>query len=112
MTEFTVERTDRGIGVIRPAGRLTMVSAKQLTEAVAGLIDSGTARIAVDLSATEFMDSSGLGALVAGLKSTRQAGGDLRLAAPNEQVLTILRLTNLDKVLRPRDTVDEAFDRG
>lgn len=112
MTEFTVERTDRGIGVIRPVGRLTMVSAKQLTEAVAGLIDGGTSRIAVDLSATEFMDSSGLGALVAGLKTTRQAGGDLRLAAPNEQVLTILRLTNLDKVLRPRDSVDEAFDRG
>jgi anti-sigma B factor antagonist len=112
MTEFTVERTDRGIGVIRPAGRLTMVSAKRLTEAVAGLVEGGATRVVVDLSATEFMDSSGLGALVAGLKSTRQAGGDLRLAAPNEQVLTILRLTNLDKVLRPRASVEEAFDRG
>lgn len=112
MTEFTVERSDQGVGVIRPVGRLTMVSARQLTEAIAGLVDSGTPRIAVDLSATEFMDSSGLGALIAGLKSTRQAGGDLRIAAPNEQVLTILRLTNLDKVLRPRGSVQEAFDRG
>ena len=109
MTEFTIDRTEHGIGVVRPVGRLTMVSARQLTEAVAGLIDSGTAKIAIDLSATEFMDSSGLGALVAALKSARQAGGDLRLAAPNEQVLTILRLTNLDKVLRPRDTVEEAY---
>jgi anti-sigma B factor antagonist len=112
MTEFTVERTDRGVGVVRAVGRLTMVSARQLTEAITGLLDSGTSRIAIDLSATEFMDSSGLGALIAGLKSARQAGGDLRIAAPNEQVLTILRLTNLDKVLRPRDSVEEAFDRG
>lgn len=111
MTDFIVDRTDQGIGVITPSGRLTMVSARQLTQAVAGLIESGTARIVVDLSATEFMDSSGLGALVAALKSTRQAGGDLRLAAPNEQVVTILRLTNLDKVLRPRDSVETAYDR-
>ncbi|MBC7630990.1 STAS domain-containing protein [Aeromicrobium sp.] len=111
MTGFTVERTDRGIGVVRPEGRLTMVSARQLTEAIAGLLDSGTERIVVDLSATEFMDSSGLGALIAGLKAARQAGGDLRIAAPNEQVVTILRLTNLDKVLRPRETVAKAYDR-
>jgi anti-sigma B factor antagonist len=56
------------------------------------------------------MDSSGLGALIAGLKSARQAGGDLRLARPNEQVRTVLSLTNLDRVLRARDTVDGAYD--
>lgn len=110
MTEFVVERTDDGIGVVRPVGRLTMVTSRQLTEAIGGLLDSGASRIAVDLSGTEFMDSSGLGALIAGLKSARQSGGDLRIAAPHEQVLTILRLTNLDKVLRPRDSVGSAFD--
>ena len=110
MTQFHVQQTDRGIGVIAPEGRLNMVSAKQLTEAVAGLIEAGVPRIVVDLAATEFMDSSGLGALIAGLKSTRQAGGDLRLARPSEQVRTVLSLTNLDRVLRARDTVDGAFD--
>lgn len=110
MTQFHVQQTDRGIGVIAPEGRLNMVSAKQLTEAVAGLIDAGSPRIVVDLAATEFMDSSGLGALIAGLKSTRQAGGDLRLARPSEQVRTVLSLTNLDRVLRARDTVEGAFD--
>jgi anti-sigma B factor antagonist len=110
MTEFHVEKNERGIGVIAPEGRLNMVSAKQLTAAVAGLIDAGVPRIVVDLVATEFMDSSGLGALIAGLKSARQAGGDLRLARPNEQVRTVLSLTNLDRVLRARDTVDGAYD--
>ncbi|MCW2829438.1 MAG: anti-sigma factor antagonist [Aeromicrobium sp.] len=112
MTDFTVLRTDQGIGVVRPEGRLTMVSAKHLTEAIAGLLDSETTHVVVDLSSTDFMDSSGLGALIAGLKSARQAGGDLRIAAANEQVRTVLRLTNLDKVLRPRDTVEGAFDHA
>lgn len=110
MTEIMVERTDQGIGIVTVKGRLTVVSAKQLTEAVAGLIENGTSRIVVDLAETEFMDSSGLGALIAGLKSARQAGGDLRIARPGEQVRTILRLTNLDKVLRPHETVEGAFD--
>ena len=110
MTQFHVHQTDQGVVVIEPEGRLNMVSAKQLTEAVAGLIDGGTFRIVVDLAATDFMDSSGLGALIAGLKSTRQAGGDLRLARPTEQVRTVLSLTNLDRVLRARDTVEGAFD--
>lgn len=112
MTQFTVEQTGHGVGVVRPDGRLTMVSARQLTEAIAGLLDGGLTRIVIDLSLTEFMDSSGLGALIGGLKSARQIGGDLRIAAPNEQVRTILKLTNLDKVLSPRATVEEAFDRG
>jgi anti-sigma B factor antagonist len=110
MTDITVQTTPEGIGVIAPVGRLNMVSAKRLTEAVAGLIDGGAPRIVVDLAGTEFMDSSGLGALIAGLKSARQAGGDLRLACPTEQVTTILKLTNLDKVLRPRESVEGAFD--
>ena len=62
----------------------------------------------MDLSSTEFMDSSGLGALVAGLKTARQAGGDLRIASPSAQVQTVLSLTNLDRVLRAHETVEQA----
>ena len=55
------------------------------------------------------MDSSGLGAVIGGLKQASQAGGDLRIAALNPQVMTILKLTNLDRVLRPYGSVAEAL---
>ena len=64
----------------------------------------GRAHVVVDLTAVPFMDSSGLGAIIAALKKARQAHGDLRIAGANEQVITVLKLTNLDRVLRPFTT--------
>lgn len=109
MIEFAVETTDRGIGVVTPRGRLNMVSARRLKEILTELVDGGTTRIVVDMAETTFLDSSGLGALIAGLKSARQAGGDLRIARPTPAVVSVFKLTNLDKVLRARDSVEDAF---
>ncbi|MGZ4447454.1 MAG: STAS domain-containing protein [Nocardioides sp.] len=109
MIEFDVSTTAEGIGVVVPRGRLNMVSARQLKERLDELVSAGTTRIVVDMAETTFLDSSGLGALIAGLKAARQAGGDLRVARPTEAVMTVFRLTNLDKVLRPRDDVEGAF---
>ena len=110
MIEFAVETTTQGIGVVTPKGRLNMVSARRLKELLSELVSGGTSRIVVDMAETTFLDSSGLGALIAGLKSARQAGGDLRIARPTPSVQTVFQLTNLDKVLRARETVEGAFD--
>ena len=109
MLEVDIDNRDTATVVV-PRGRLTMVSAKTFRERVTAEIERGSGRVVVvDLSQTEFVDSSGLGPLVACLKTARQAGGDLRLAAPGEQVTMVLGLTNLDRVLRPRPSVDEAL---
>jgi anti-sigma B factor antagonist len=81
-----------------------------MRELLTDLVAAGTTRIVVDMGETSFLDSSGLGALIAGLKSARQAGGDLRVARPTPAVVTVFELTNLDTVLRARSSVDEAFD--
>ncbi len=64
----------------------------------------------VDLSGVETIDSSGLGALISGLKAARQSGGDLRISEPGEQALAVLELTNLNRVLKSYDSADVAFD--
>lgn len=110
MMEIEVSTDPNGIGVVVPRGRLNMVSAGRLRDALGELASSGTHRIVVDLAETTFLDSSGLGALIAGLKSARQAGGDLRVARPTPEVLSVFELTNLDKVLRPREDPQTAFD--
>lgn len=110
MIELDVQHRPDGIGVVVARGRLNMVAARQLKELLGELVSAGTTRIVVDLAETTFLDSSGLGALIGGLKSARQAGGDLRIARPTPAVQTVFELTNLDRVLRARDDVDTAFD--
>jgi len=102
--DMTNDRT----AVLQPTGRLNMVAAPAFKSMVEETVAAGQTRIVVDLGQVSFIDSSGLGALIAGLKATRQAGGDLRIADVPEQVLTVLRLTNLDRVLRAHPTVADA----
>ncbi|WP_210480119.1 STAS domain-containing protein [Naasia sp. SYSU D00948] len=107
-----VRHLDDGVAVLSLGGKLNMVSAPAVRESIAGLVAGGSSRVVVNLEGVEFLDSSGLGALISGLKSTRQAGGDLRIAAPGEQVRLVLRLTNMERVLVPFETAEEAFARA
>jgi anti-sigma B factor antagonist len=107
--KFVSEPIDDTIAIVRGEGRLNMVSAPALRQVITGLVDEGRSKIVVDLSGVDFMDSSGLGSLIGCLKTTRQAGGDLRIAAPTKQVVMVLQLSNLDRVLKAYDTPEEAF---
>ena len=99
-----------GYCVIAVDGRLVASSAAAFRDAVKREVEAGRTRIAVDLSAASFVDSSGLGALIAGLKTARVAGGDLRIASVPQAVRTVLGLTNLDRVLRAHESPETAFD--
>jgi anti-sigma B factor antagonist len=107
-----IDTSDVGgrVAVVRLDGRLNMVAAPRLKGAIEDVVDRGGTHVVVDLSAVTFMDSSGLGALIAALKKARQSQGDLRIAGVNEQVGTVLQLTNLDRVLRPFESVEAASD--
>jgi anti-sigma B factor antagonist len=89
-----------GATVVSPYGRLNMVSAPRLRDHLESLAGSGRHQLVVDLSGTTFVDSSGLGALVGGLKAARRVGGDLRVANPTPAVRATMELTNLDRLLR------------
>ena len=107
--QVTTEKHGSAV-VVQCDGRLNLVAAPGLRGRLDQLVTEGNTRLVVDLSRTAFIDSSGLGALVAGLKRARQVGGDLRIAAPTDQVRTVLSLTNLDRVLTPYDDVSSATD--
>jgi len=64
--------------------------------------------IIIDLAGLEFIDSSGVAALVRGRRQARYAGGELLLAAPQQQVLRVLTLTRLLDVFPVHASVAEA----
>lgn len=70
-------------------------------------LESGGKRVVLDLSDVAFMDSGAIGAVLGMAKSLPQPG-DLRLAAVQEGVKTVLRLTRLDKVLSIHPDVEAA----
>jgi anti-sigma B factor antagonist len=104
-----VEARGNGVAVIRFENRIDLLTAPEVRQLLTNAVTSGHRRLVVDLGDVSFMDSSGLGALISGLKATRQAGGDLRIARPNTQVETALKLTSLDRVLTIYRSVEEAL---
>uniref|UniRef100_A0A942T131 Anti-sigma factor antagonist n=1 Tax=Neobacillus citreus TaxID=2833578 RepID=A0A942T131_9BACI len=106
--DIVVHEAGEHVAVLQCTGRLNMVSAPAFRETVDQVVRGGRNNIAVELSGVDFLDSSGLGALVGMLKSARSAGGDLRIAAPSEQVQMVLKLSNIDKILRTYPDGDAA----
>lgn len=80
--------------VIALRGELDVTDAASVASALIALA-ARNCEIIVDLAGLEFIDSSGLAALVLARKHARQAGGDLLLAAPQHHVLRMLTSTRL-----------------
>ena len=68
----------------------------------------GTQQIVVNLSGIEYIDSGGLGALVAMLASTRKRHGEIKLVRPNQCVTDLLQRTRLNTVFKSYESDDQA----
>jgi anti-sigma B factor antagonist len=97
------------VTVVAPRGDLDMAVAGDLRRTLVDLIDRGRHRLVVDLAAVPYVDSSGMGALVAALKHARTQGGDLRLAALQEDVRAVFALTRLDRAINIGSTRQDAL---
>lgn len=107
--EITVEPRSGRLALVQLNGRLDLLSAAAVKQKLAATVEAGHDRLVVDLGAVSFIDSSGLGALISGLKSARVAGGDLRIAQPDKQARYILQVSTLDRILHPYASIEEAF---
>lgn len=107
--DISVTPRENGVTELGVTGRLNVVTAARVREAIQTAVNDNRGKVAVDLSGVVFLDSSGLGALIAGLKAAREAGGDVRLVRPTEQVALVLDLTNMGSVLKSFDSVEDAY---
>ncbi len=72
--------------------------------------EQGTKKVVVDLGKADLMDSSGIGEMIAGLTSMRNAGGDMRLAAMRKRIRNVFLMTRLlGSVFEDYETVEEAI---
>ena len=94
--------------VVDVAGEIDVYTAPQLREQLVELVDSGRYDLVIDMERVEFLDSTGLGVLVGGLKRVRAHEGSLRLVCTQERILKIFRITGLTKVFPIHDSVADA----
>jgi anti-sigma B factor antagonist len=98
-----------GITVVEVSGEIDVYTAPRLREKLISLVDAGSYRLIVDMERVEFLDSTGLGVLVGGLKRVRAHDGVIDLVCTQGRILKIFRITGLSKVFDIYDSVDEAL---
>jgi anti-sigma B factor antagonist len=97
-----------GSTVVAVGGEIDVYSAPKLRERLITLVDSGSYNLIVDMEAVEFLDSTGLGVLVGGLKRVRAHDGWIDLVCTQGRILRIFRITGLSKVFSIYDSVADA----
>lgn len=101
-------REVEGTTLVTVGGEIDVYTAPKLRDKITELVAAGAYRIVIDLEAVEFLDSTGLGVLVGGLKKVRAHDGSLRLVCTQDRLLKIFRITGLAKVFDIHATPDEA----
>ena len=96
--------------VVRVAGEVDMSHEEELRGELRKAVDSGSGGIVVDLTECEFIDSSGVRALLLSreAKNSEEGAEHLAVAASSEQILRILGVMGIDRVIPVRPTVEEA----
>ena len=95
--------------VLQVTGEVDVYTAPMLREQIQDLAAKGAMHIIADLSRVDFLDSTGLGVLVGGLKRLREHDGSLTLVISTTRILRILEVTGLTTVFPPQPSVPAAI---
>jgi anti-sigma B factor antagonist len=96
-----------GYPVLEIRGEVDVYSAPAVKDSITGLLGPESPVVMVDLSEVGFLDSTGLGALVAARSAASQAGGSLPIVCNRDRILKLFRITGLDTVFDIYPTVDD-----
>ena len=98
--------------VFELTGSLDIATSPTVRAALTSASERGSHRLIVDLTGVDFLDSTGLGALIGAQKRAKEFGGQVRLVAKEGQILRLLRITGLLKVFAVYPTLEDAIADG
>lgn len=101
-------RREGDAAVVAVGGDVDNDTAPQLRQAIASAFNDGARRVVVDLTATDFLDSSGLGALV-GASKEHSGQSELVLVCPRPQLRKLFEISRLNEVFQIYDEVGTAL---
>ena len=92
--------------VCRPVGELDAYTVSAFRESLGDI--ASHERVVIDLSDVPFMDSAGLGALIGGIRRTREQGGEVAVACSRPTLTKLLHTTGFDRIVPVTETLDAA----
>src|ERR1035441_7420047 len=106
-----VEKQVSGVTVLQLSGRITLgEESSQLRTKIKDVLGQGNTRLVLDLAEVAYIDSAGLGTLVAGFTSAQNQGANMKLANLTKRFTETLNITKLVTVFDVYDTVQEAVN--
>jgi anti-sigma B factor antagonist len=105
-----LETSKKGdVAIISLRGEIDVYTAPRLRQALIDLVEGGSKDIVVDMDKVDFLDSTGLGVLVGGLKRVKSNDGEMKLVVTQDRIMKIFDITGLAKVFPMFGSLDEAF---
>lgn len=98
--------------IVEVGGEVDVATAPRLREQLISLVGDGRYRIVVSLEAVDFIDSTGLGVLISGLKRVRTHGGEFAVVCNEPRIMKVFEITGLDTVFNVVPTLDAALASG
>jgi stage II sporulation protein AA (anti-sigma F factor antagonist) len=96
MTPVSIDTRHDGVLDVVLRGEIDYTNAAAVTQTVTKAVDQvRPTAVRVDLTEVTFLDSSGIGVLITGMKAAREIAADYRVRGPNPKVLDQLRITGL-----------------
>lgn len=107
--DLRLEVSERsGWSVVDVGGEIDVATAPRLREQLIALVNDQRYQIVVSLEAVDFIDSTGLGVLISGLKRVRTHGGRFALVCTEPRILKVFEITGLLAVFNVCGSVEEA----
>ena len=95
--------------VVDLSGEIDVYTSPKVKDAIGSLIDRGVYHLVINLEKVRYIDSTGLGVLIGGLKRVREHGGSVNLVCTNPQIKKIFDITGLVKIFGIFDSEDAAM---
>lgn len=98
--DFKIEQCDGTARVVVQENRIDVGNAEEFRKVLADCAGRGFCDVIVDLKNVDFMDSSGLGALIFGLREIKHRRGELKVSGLSKHVNSMFKITRLNKIFK------------
>jgi anti-sigma B factor antagonist len=111
--DLDLETTQReGFSIVSLRGEIDVYTAPLLRQTLVDAIEQGAVNVIVDMERVDFLDSTGLGVLVEGLKRVKTREGHFAIVATQDKILKIFDITGLNKAFPIHSSVDDALSEA